>query len=46
MKKKIITLTIVIILIGLTILTYIINSKDNNTDNDLTHVTVAEPTLT
>ena len=42
MKKKIITLTIVIILIGLTILTYIINSKDNNTDNDLTHVTVAE----
>lgn len=42
MKKKIITLTIVIILIGLAILTYIINSKDNNTDNDLTHVTVAE----
>ena len=46
MKKKIITLIIVIILLGLTILTYFFNSRDNNTDNDLTHVTIAEPILT
>ena len=42
MKKKIITLIIVIILLGLIIFTYFFNSRDNNTDNDLTQVTVAE----
>lgn len=42
MKKKIITLIIVIILLGLSIFLYFFNSRDNNTDNDLTHVTVAE----
>ena len=46
MKKKIITLIIIIVLIGLSIFLYLFNSKDKKADNDLTHVTVAEPTLT
>ena len=46
MKKKIITSIFIIILIGISILLYITNSKDNNKDNNLTHVRVAEPTLT
>ena len=41
MKKKFITLFI-IILIGLSILLYLTNSKDNNKDNNLTKVKVAE----
>ena len=46
MKKKIITSIFIIILIGISILLYITNSKDNNKDNNLTKVRVAEPTLT
>ena len=42
MKNKIITLIFIIIIIGISILVYITNSKDNN----LTKVRVAEPTLT
>ena len=41
MKKKFITLFI-IILIGLSILLYLTNSKDNNKDNNLTKVKVAD----
>ena len=46
MKKKIITSIFIIILIGLSILLLCFNSKDNNEDNNLTKVRVAEPTLT
>lgn len=42
MKKKIITLIVIIVLIGLGIFLYLFNSKDNNKDNNLTHVRVAE----
>ena len=45
MKNKIITLIFIIILIGISILLYITNSKDNK-DNNITKVRVAEPTLT
>ena len=45
MKKKIIIFLIIIILIGLGIFLYLSNRKDNKTNN-LTHVKVAEPTLT
>ena len=44
MKKKIITLIIIIVLIGLGIFLYLFNSKDNNKDNNLTKVRVAEVT--
>lgn len=44
MKKKIITLIIIIVLIGLSIFLYLHNTKDNNKDNNLTHVRVAEVT--
>ena len=44
MKKKIITLIFIIILIGISILLLCFNSKDNNKDNDLTKVRVAEVT--
>lgn len=44
MKKKIITSIFIIILIGISILLYITNSKDNNKDNNLTKVRVAEVT--
>lgn len=44
MKKKIITLIFIIILIGISILLYLTNTKDNNEDNNLTPVTVAEVT--
>ena len=43
MKNKIITLIFIIILIGISILLYITNSKDNK-DNNLTKVRVAEVT--
>ena len=46
MKNKIITLIFIIIIIGISTLVYITNSKDNNEDNNLTKVRVAEPTLT
>ena len=46
MKKKIITLIVVIVLIGLGIFLYLFNSKDNKANDKLTKVTVAEPTLT
>ena len=42
MKKKIITLIVIIILIGISILLYLNNTKDNNKDNNLTKVRVAE----
>lgn len=42
MKNKIITLIFIIILIGISILLYITKSKDNNKDNNLTKVRVAE----
>jgi len=44
MKKKIITLIIVIVLIILSIFIYLFNFKDDNQDNNLTKVTVAEVT--
>lgn len=44
MKKKIITSIFIIILIGISILLYITKSKDNNEDNNLTKVRVAEVT--
>lgn len=44
MKKKIITSIFIIILIGLSILLLCFNSKDNNEDNNLTKVRVAEVT--
>ena len=44
MKKKIIILIIIIVLIGLSIFLYLHNTKDNNKDNNLTHVRVAEVT--
>ena len=46
MKKKFIVLITIIVLIGLGIFLYLHNTKDNNKDNNLTHVKVAEPTLT
>lgn len=42
MKKKIITLIILIVLVGLCIILCLFNLKDNNTNNNLTKVTVAE----
>jgi len=44
MKKKITTLIIVIVLIILSIFIYLFNFKDDNQDNNLTKVTVAEVT--
>ena len=42
MKKKIITLIFIIILVGISILLYIVHSKGNNNVNKLTNVRVAE----
>ena len=42
MKKKIITSIFIIIIIGISILLYLNNTKDNNKDNNLTKVRVAE----
>ena len=44
MKKKIITSIFIIIIIGISILLYLNNTKDNNKDNNLTKVRVAEVT--
>lgn len=44
MKKKIITLIIIIVLIGLSIFLYLSKNNDNNKDNNLTKVRVAEVT--
>lgn len=46
MKKKIISLIIIIGLVGLSIFLYLFNSHDDELDNNLTKVKVAEPTLT